>query len=131
METDDEVAIVTTMLRKILLSVGDLAETVRDIKEEVKSLKRETELVQELQAKVKTKENEDALPEIVSRPNRVKLPKMLQGKTKKVTKDFSVGDVVRFTDDETKEGTIERVSEKSVWVKLPRKKIYCLNENTK
>ena len=80
METDDEVAIVTTMLRKILLSVGDLAETVRDIKEEVKSLKRETELVQELQAKVKNKENEDALPETVSRPNRVKLPKMLQGK---------------------------------------------------
>ena len=122
METDDEVAIVTTMLRKILLSVGDLAETVRDIKEEVKSLKRETELAQELEAKVKKKENKDALPETVSRSNRVKLPKMLQGKTKKVTKDFSVGDVVRFTNNETKEGTIERVSEKSVWVKLPRKK---------
>lgn len=122
METDDEVAIITTMLRQLLLAVGELAETVHDIKEEVKCLKRASELAQDLEAKVKKKENEDALPETVSRPNRVKLPRMLQGKTKKVTNDFSVGDVVRFTDDETKEGTIERVSEKSVWVKLPRKK---------
>ena len=122
METDDEVAIITTMLRQLLLAVGELAETVHDIKEEVKCLKRASELAQDLEAKVKKKENEDALPETVSRPNRVKLPRMLQGKTKKVTNDFSVGDVVRFTDDETKEGTIERVTEKSVWVKLPRKK---------
>ena len=122
METNDEVAIITTMLRQLLLAVGELAETVHDIKEEVKCLKRASELAQDLEAKVKKNENEDALPETVSRPNRVKLPRMLQGKTKKVTNDFSVGDVVRFTDDETKEGTIERVSEKSVWVKLPRKK---------
>lgn len=122
METDDEVAIITTMLRQLLLAVGELAETVHDIKEEVKCLKRASELAQDLEAKVKNKENEDALPETVSRPNRVKLPRILQVKTKKATNDFSVGDVVRFTDDETKEGTIERVSEKSVWVKLPRKK---------
>ena len=114
METDDEVAIITTMLRQLLLAVGELAETVHDIKEEVRCLKRASELAQDLEAKVKNKENEDALPETVSRPNRVKLPRMLQGKTKKVTNDFSVGDVVRFTDDETKEGTIERVTEKSV-----------------
>ena len=122
METDDEVAIITTMLRQLLLEVGELAETVHDIKEEVRCLKRASELAQDLEAKVKNKENEDALPETVSRPNRVKLPRILQSKAKKATNDFSVGDVVRFTDDETKEGTIERVSEKSVWVKLPRKK---------
>ena len=122
METDDEVAIITTMLRQLLLAVGELTETVHDIKEEVRCLKRASELAQDLEAKVKNKENEDALPETVSRPNRVKLPRILQSKAKKATNDFSVGDVVRFTDDETKEGTIERVSEKSVWVKLPRKK---------
>ena len=131
METDDEVAIITTMLRQLLLAVGELAETVHDIKEEVKCLKRASELAQDLEAKVKNKENEDALPETVSRPNRVKLPRILQVKTKKATNDFSVGDVVRFTDDETKEGTIERVSEKSVWVKLPRKRNYSLNVNIK
>ena len=83
METDDEVAIVTTMLRKILLSVGDLAETVRDIKEEVKSLKRETELAQELEAKVKKKENEDALPETVSRPTQGKITQNAARQNKK------------------------------------------------
>ena len=56
---------------------------------------------------------------------------MLQGKTKKVTTDLSVGDVLRFTDDETKEGTIERVSEKSVWFKLPRKKNLQLKQKHK
>ena len=48
METDDEVEIVTTMLRKILILVGELAQTVSDIKEEVRTLKEETELVHEL-----------------------------------------------------------------------------------
>ena len=42
METDDKVAIVTTMLRKILLFVSDLAETVRDIKEGSKIFEKHT-----------------------------------------------------------------------------------------
>lgn len=47
---------------------------------------------------------------------------MFQGNPKQQVLNFVIGDIVRFTDDKNKVGTIERVSDKSVWVKLPRKK---------
>ena len=66
---------------------------------------------------------EDASPDSVTKPRRVKLPKMLQREPKRQeAADFVIGDIVRYSDDKNKVGTIERVSEKSVWVKLPRKK---------
>ena len=123
METDEEVAIIATMLRKILISVGKLAKTVSDMKEKVRTLKEETELAHELEAKARQKSELEAksrIPDTAAKPSRVKLPKMLQGKKQQLPPDFKIGDIVRFTDDETKVGSIERISEKSVWVKLPR-----------
>ena len=120
MERDDEVAIVTTMLRKIQISVDALARTVSDIKDEVRTLKEQRELYKGFET-AHQKENDD----LVTKTSRVKLPKMLQREPKQAAQEeveFVIGDIIRYSDDKNKVGTIERVSEKSVWVKLPRKK---------
>ena len=129
MERDDEVAIVTTMLRKIQISVDALARTVSDIKDEVRTLKEQRELYKGFET-AHQKANDD----LVTKSSRVKLPKMLQREPKQAEaaqEEFIIGDIVRYSDDKNKVGTIERVSEKSVWVKLPRKKALQLKRKHK
>ena len=128
MERDDEVAIVTTMLRKIQISVDALARTVSDIKDEVRTLKEQRELYKGFET---AHQKED---DLVTKSSRVKLPKMLQREPKQAEaaqEEFIIGDIVRYSDDKNKVGTIERVSEKSVWVKLPRKKALQLKRKHK
>ena len=86
------------MLRKILISVGELAQTVSDIKEEVRTLKDENKLVHELEPKARKDQLEAKvrISETATKPNRVKLPKMLQGKKQQVPPDFIIGDIVRL-----------------------------------